>query len=85
MNGLTARQLEVLETLERFHAEHGYPPTLRELGAMLGIRTAHGVISHLRALERHGAVTRRHGAARGVVSTRRGIPLLELEDINGVE
>ena len=30
---LTARQREVLDFVRRFAAEHGYPPTVREIGA----------------------------------------------------
>ena len=39
-------------------ADRGYPPTLREIGEHMGIRSTNGVNDHLRALERKGYLTR---------------------------
>ncbi|MCS6799798.1 MAG: transcriptional repressor LexA [Myxococcota bacterium] len=58
MRGLTPRQRVVLEII-RHHVEvHGYPPTLREIGRQLGIRSTNAVNDHLRALERKGYLER---------------------------
>jgi hypothetical protein len=54
---LAPRQREVLAAIESATAERGYPPTLRELGAALGISSTNGVYDHLRALRRKGAIT----------------------------
>ena len=55
---LTARQKAVLEYISDSIHARGYPPTLREIGNHLGIRSTNGVNDHLRALERKGYLTR---------------------------
>lgn len=55
---LTDRQRLVLEYICRSIEDFGYPPTLREIGNKLGIRSTNGVNDHLRALERKGYLTR---------------------------
>jgi repressor LexA len=52
MNKLTDRQRMVLEYICVSIQDRGYPPTLREIGLKLGIRSTNGVNDHLRALER---------------------------------
>ena len=58
MQKLTARQKAVLEYISDSIHVRGYPPTLREIGNHLGIRSTNGVNDHLRALERKGYLTR---------------------------
>ena len=58
MHKLTARQKAVLEYISDSIDSRGYPPTLREIGNHLGIRSTNGVNDHLRALERKGYLTR---------------------------
>lgn len=63
----TDRQLEVLASIRRLTSSLGYPPTIRELAADLGIRSSNGVSDHLKALERKGCLTRRPWASRAIV------------------
>lgn len=58
MQKLTDRQRMVLEYIRASIEQHGYPPTLREIGNHLGIKSTNGVNDHLRALERKGFLTR---------------------------
>jgi len=58
MKGLTARQREILDFITRSIQENGYPPTIREIGGHMGIRSTNGVNDHLKALERKGYLTR---------------------------
>lgn len=58
MQKLTDRQRAVLDFISESIASRGYPPTLREIGNHLGIRSTNGVNDHLRALERKGYLTR---------------------------
>ena len=58
MQKLTQRQQAVLEFIVESIQDQGYPPTLREIGNHLGIRSTNGVNDHLRALERKGYLTR---------------------------
>ncbi|HEY3233664.1 MAG TPA: transcriptional repressor LexA [Polyangiaceae bacterium] len=58
MHALTRRQEQTLEFIRRSTEERGYPPTLREIGDYMGIRSTNGVNDHLRALERKGYLRR---------------------------
>lgn len=66
MERLTARQQQVLEYIRKSIAQRGYPPTLREIGAYMGIRSTNGVNDHLRALERKGYLTREDMKSRAI-------------------
>src|ERR1700733_8478843 len=66
MQGLTQRQQMVLDFIRQTIADRAYPPTLREIGARMGIRSTNGVNDHLRALERKGYLTREDMKSRGV-------------------
>ncbi len=66
MQGLTARQEQVLEYIRQSIVDRGYPPTLREIGAHMGIRSTNGVNDHLRALERKGYLTREDMKSRAL-------------------
>lgn len=58
MKGLTDRQLAVLQFIQSHQASQGYPPTIREIGEQLGIKSTNGVNDHLKALERKGMLSR---------------------------
>jgi repressor LexA len=66
MQGLTERQQQVLEYIRSSIAHRGYPPTLREIGAHMGIRSTNGVNDHLRALERKGYLRREDMKSRAL-------------------
>jgi repressor LexA len=66
MQGLTDRQQQVLGYIRQSITERGYPPTLREIGAHMGIRSTNGVNDHLRALERKGYLTREDMKSRAL-------------------
>ena len=55
---LTDRQKEVLEFIQESIGARGYPPTLREIGERMGIRSTNGVNDHLKALEKKGYLAR---------------------------
>lgn len=69
MQGLTQRQQMVLDFIRQSITERGYPPTLREIGARMGIRSTNGVNDHLRALERKGYLTREDMKSRALRPT----------------
>lgn len=66
MQGLTQRQQQVLDFIRESITQRGYPPTLREIGAHMGIRSTNGVNDHLRALERKGYLTREDMKSRAL-------------------
>jgi repressor LexA len=55
---LTERQRQVLEYISESIRARGYPPTLREIGERMGIRSTNGVNDHLKALEKKGYLHR---------------------------
>src|SRR5271169_5466968 len=66
MQGLTQRQQMVLDYIRQSIHDRGYLPTLREIGARMGIRSTNGVNDHLRALERKGYLTREDMKSRAL-------------------
>jgi repressor LexA len=72
VQGLTQRQQMVLDFIRQSIADRGYPPTLREIGARMGIRSTNGVNDHLRALERKGYLTREDMKSRALRPTAQG-------------
>lgn len=66
MQGLTKRQSQTLDFIRQSIEERGYPPTLREIGEFMGIRSTNGVNDHLRALERKGYLKREDMKSRAL-------------------
>ncbi len=68
MQGLTERQQQgaPLSSGSRLAERGAIPPTLREIGARMGIRSTNGVNDHLRALERKGYLTREDMKSRAL-------------------
>lgn len=64
---LTDRQRETLRTIADWISDYGYPPTLREIGARMGISSTNGVNDHLLALQRKGYLARDPRLARSLV------------------
>ena len=82
---LTQRQSEVFDFVRGYAREHGYPPTVRDIGRALGLASPSTVHGHLAKLERLGLVRRDPtkpralellvGAARGAAAGP-GLPLV---------
>jgi len=74
MQGLTKRQEETLDFIRKSIEERGYPPTLREIGESMGIRSTNGVNDHLRALERKGYLRREDMKSRALKLVEDNLP-----------
>ena len=72
MKDLTSRQQMVLDVIRLSINERGYPPTLREIGLKLGIRSTNGVNDHLTCLERKGYLQRQDMKSRALRLTELG-------------
>jgi repressor LexA len=55
---VTERQRAILEYLHEYVDQHGYPPTVREIGQAVGLRSPSTVHAHLAQLERAGLLRR---------------------------
>jgi repressor LexA len=63
---LTDRQRQALDYITDCLSARGYPPTLREIGEHMGIRSTNGVNDHLKALERKGYLVREELKSRAL-------------------
>ncbi|MFK7985766.1 MAG: transcriptional repressor LexA [Sandaracinaceae bacterium] len=77
MQKLTDRQRAVFDYIVESIQDRGYPPTLREIGNHLGIKSTNGVNDHLRALERKGYLTREDMKSRTLRPTPEVLRQLE--------
>ncbi len=64
--GLTKRQREILTYLMESMQRRGYPPSVREIGAALGLTSSSTVHSHLAALEKKGFIHRDPSKPRAI-------------------
>jgi len=76
MRRLTGRQTEVLKGIHDILGEKGYPPTVREIGERLGLRSTCTVQRHLEALERKGYIKRDKTKARSLEILRAEDPTM---------
>jgi repressor LexA len=68
---VTERQRAILDYLRGFVDEHGYPPTVREIGEAVGLRSPSTVHAHLAQLERAGLLRRDPTKPRAIELTDR--------------
>jgi repressor LexA len=83
---LTKRQQEIFEFIKRYSSEHGYPPTVRDIGKAIGLTSSSTVHAHLSNLEKLGLIRRDPTkpralemlgqAAKKVVSGPSGLPVV---------
>ena len=50
MKTLTPKQQKIYDYILDFTAEHGYPPSVREIGAAVGLKSPSTVHFHLKGL-----------------------------------
>jgi repressor LexA len=55
---LTKRQQEIFDFVKRYGSEHGYPPTVRDIGKAIGLTSSSTVHAHLANLEKLGVLRR---------------------------
>jgi repressor LexA len=77
---LTKRQREILDYLNEFIQDHGYAPSLEEIGRRFGLSSLATVHKHLTNLQEKGFIKRSWNRSRSVelVPTRTGGRALEL-------
>jgi repressor LexA len=55
---LTKRQQEIFDFIKRYGSEHGYPPTVRDIGKAIGLTSSSTVHAHLANIEKIGLLRR---------------------------
>jgi repressor LexA len=77
---LNERAGKILAFIQAFTREHGFPPTIREIGEAFGISSTNGVRYYLTLLEKGGHLKRSGRISRGIGPTvpqaATGIPIL---------
>ena len=68
---LSERQRRMLEFIERFTVDSGYPPSIREIGKDVGISSTSVVNYNLNRLVEEGYLTRDQNVSRGIRMTKK--------------
>jgi repressor LexA len=66
MATLTKRQKQMIDYLNNYISDHGYAPTLAEVGAYFGLSSLATVHKHLHNLEQKGFIKRQHNHSRAL-------------------
>jgi repressor LexA len=66
MEGLSQRQNSILDYIQRFMQESGYPPSIRDIQDKLKISSTSVVAYNLRKLEERGLIERDKQVSRGI-------------------
>jgi len=80
---LTDRQEKVLKAIENFLLEHGYSPTVRQLGKLLNIANPSAVFKHILSLEKKDYLVRKRGEMKltgfpALLESQTRVPLVGL-------
>ncbi|SDD50230.1 transcriptional repressor LexA [Actinokineospora iranica] len=65
-SALPQRQQRILATIRDWVVRHGYPPSTREIGAAVGLRSSSSVSKHLASLEEKGFLRRSDTMSRPI-------------------
>ncbi len=66
MKQLTAKQQQIYEYIIAFTDDHGYPPSVREIGEHVGLKSPSTVHFHLKGLQSAGVITQAAGKTRAI-------------------
>ncbi len=64
------RQQKVLDCIAQYVDEHGYPPTVREIGKAIGVNSTSLVTYYLKRLEERGLILREPSMSRAIQLTK---------------
>jgi len=73
MKGLTERQQEIAQFIEKYFDENGYAPSLRDIGNHFGF-SPKAAYDHLRALEKKNIIKTADNLPRGMALLKRTTP-----------
>lgn len=63
---ISAKQTEILEYIKEVTLSRGYPPTVREIGESVGLKSSASVHAHLATLEKKGFIRRDPAKPRAI-------------------
>ena len=76
MSVLTPKQQQIYDFILSYSNRHGYPPSVREIGEHVGLKSPSTVHFHLKGLEAAGLITKAEGKTRAItVCPAHGAPI----------
>ena len=66
MNNLSDREQKILDYMKEYLAKWGYPPTVRDIGSALGIKSTSTVHKAIASLEEKGCIKKQAGKRRAL-------------------
>ena len=66
MANLTKKQQQIYDYILHFTHEHGYPPSVREIGTAVGLKSPSTVHFHMKSLEDAGVIVKAEGKTRAI-------------------
>ena len=66
MANLTRKQQQIYDFILEFTNRHGYPPSVREIGAAVGLKSPSTVHFHMKGLEEAGVIVKAEGKTRAI-------------------
>ena len=89
MKELTPKQQEIYDFIVQFTQDNGYPPSVREIGQAVGLKSPSTVHFHIKGLESAGVLTKAAGKTRAMTLqededaafTMRDMERLQIRDI----
>ena len=81
MANLTRKQQQIYDYILAFTSENGYPPSVREIAAAVGLKSPSTVHFHMKGLEEAGMIVKAEGKTRAISLPHAAIgPVAEEED-----
>ena len=66
MKSLSPKQQQIYDFIIQFQSDHGYPPSVREIGEEVGLKSPSTVHFHLKGLEEKGLIQKADGKTRAI-------------------
>lgn len=66
MAKLTRKQQQIYDFILEFTSSHGYPPSVREIGSAMGLKSPSTVHFHMKGLEEAGVIVKAEGKTRAI-------------------
>ncbi len=98
MKKLSAKRLEILQYITDYTEQNGFPPSVREIGDAVGLRSPSTVHAHLKVLQEAGYLDKGEGKTRSISikgsrqgfrsvpilgTVTAGVPILAQQEVEG--
>ncbi|MNB81414.1 LexA repressor [compost metagenome] len=77
---MRSRQQAIINFINSYGFENGYPPTVREIGKQVGLTSSSTVQGHIDRLERDGFITKKGKSSRTITLTDKGLKSIGHQD-----